>query len=616
MFQASLLEFANKLVADEIRADRLRYGRDHIAMAAALCRRLAVATDWAHNDTNPLSDGDQCILDGTIPNAPGNIVLHVWCDGWEINMLLDDSVPLQVKYDLAPPFIHACVLGDLSAVQAAIRDNRDSFTLVNSHYGGLRMTPLMFCAAGARSVGKEFFPVAAASTADHVAVAAALVTAGARLEARDVAGFTALAQATTVFASRASVAVADFLLRQGANVQPVDRCGRTPLVQFGSGAPPDRTLWSVDGVPAAALLLLEAGADAGFSAEKNSPREQLCAALEKIAPKYLSAQGIPVNESNLRNLMAHSYRPPAILPSVMQRVALAARVSPENAALLRAINDCQVRGRVGAGRTLEGQAVRIFGLKQADLNGTIVSVCGVFDPVSGRYEVCVPRDDGIARRLVRIQAKNIEAANRKDSVFFTREPACITCTACSVQLSEAKTCSRCHRARYCSEACQRIHWKSGHKAECTAAHKESNAITLQQPRAGAIGEDQVLYNSNGSFRVRFWDAPALARMLDHVRIIKISAVLGEAAAATALTAYDEAREFAARISVSDPAHALLLAQIKSAGCGGLKAYFSATFRRTASPGDVPLDSSTVGSSPHFPFAVTINLKPLEHQHWL
>eukprot|EP00536_Pseudo-nitzschia_multiseries_P006572 jgi/Psemu1/15609/gm1.15609_g len=43
----------------------------------------------------------------------------------------------------------------------------------------------------------------------------------------------------------------------------------------------------------------------------------------------------------------------------------------------------------------------------------------------------------------------------------------IECDApeCSAQ-GPPKRCSRCHRAFYCSVACQRSHWKAGHKEEC------------------------------------------------------------------------------------------------------------------------------------------------------
>jgi hypothetical protein len=29
-----------------------------------------------------------------------------------------------------------------------------------------------------------------------------------------------------------------------------------------------------------------------------------------------------------------------------------------------------------------------------------------------------------------------------------------------------KRCGRCRRAKYCGEACQRLHWRAGHKRQC------------------------------------------------------------------------------------------------------------------------------------------------------
>lgn len=54
------------------------------------------------------------------------------------------------------------------------------------------------------------------------------------------------------------------------------------------------------------------------------------------------------------------------------------------------------------------------------------------------------------------------------------------CSNCNKSTSEAgsrKYCGRCRKAAYCSEECQKQHWKSGgHKQECVApAEKSSNS---------------------------------------------------------------------------------------------------------------------------------------------
>ena len=92
----TLIEFGQGLVQNAILADRARNSHDPLALAAAFRRHLSVARDWSHNDANPLSDGDQSYLEGSIPGAPGNVVLAVWCDGWELNLLLNEAVPLSI----------------------------------------------------------------------------------------------------------------------------------------------------------------------------------------------------------------------------------------------------------------------------------------------------------------------------------------------------------------------------------------------------------------------------------------------------------------------------------------------------------------------------------------
>ena len=507
-------------------------------------------------------------------------------------------------------------MGNVVAVRNAIARNcGDCLTLVNSHYGTLRMTPLMFCAAGARAVGKVFFPAAATPTADHVGVSKLLVAAGARLEARDVAGFTAFAQATSMPASRASLAVADYLLREGANVQPTDRCGRTPLVQFGSGSPPrDLVLWSTEGVPAAVALLLEAGADAGFTAERTPPRDDFLAALTKIAPQFLKSQGLPADEAHVKSvldeyLLMRRFSTPCT--SVLHRVSKYADIDPNCAAMKRAINECQVRGRVGAGRTLEGYPVRIFGLTKApELNGVVVLECGAFDPVTCRYAMCIPQPGGSGTRLIAVRSLNVEAADRRAAVM-------LTCAACSANLAERFSCGGCHRVRYCSAACQRVQWKQGHKKDCRADQRQYTTVTLQPPHQSEVGTNLTLHNSNGPFNLRFWDVSTMDAMCGHARVIKASAAHGNDADAHPLYLYDEPREFAARVPTSDPAHAILLDQIRSApGCGGIKAYFTATFSRRSHDPCIAAKEAAGVLPPHFPVDVSINLKPLAHQPWI
>ena len=46
---------------------------------------------------------------------------------------------------------------------------------------------------------------------------------------------------------------------------------------------------------------------------------------------------------------------------------------------------------------------------------------------------------------------------------------------CCGQKGAAKCCSGCMEAFYCNGACQRKHWKAGHKHKCVQAVKPSAA---------------------------------------------------------------------------------------------------------------------------------------------
>ena len=48
------------------------------------------------------------------------------------------------------------------------------------------------------------------------------------------------------------------------------------------------------------------------------------------------------------------------------------------------------------------------------------------------------------------------------------------CEACGKE-GAAKRCSRCMESCYCSTACQRKHWKAGHKHKCVEVEKPSAA---------------------------------------------------------------------------------------------------------------------------------------------
>eukprot|EP00884_Botryococcus_braunii_P006955 jgi/Botrbrau1/16260/Bobra.0066s0044.1 len=66
-----------------------------------------------------------------------------------------------------------------------------------------------------------------------------------------------------------------------------------------------------------------------------------------------------------------------------------------------------------------------------------------------------------------IQAVQDWWADDTESWWDRPSPAGQTVTLCSLCHREAmQPCERCQSATYCSTACQKEHWKRGHKSEC------------------------------------------------------------------------------------------------------------------------------------------------------
>ena len=70
------------------------------------------------------------------------------------------------------------------------------------------------------------------------------------------------------------------------------------------------------------------------------------------------------------------------------------------------------------------------------------------------------------------------------------------CAACQVEgnAHQFKYCSGCRSVEYCSEACQRKHWKRVHKHECTRTGPRADA----SGRQAAIQKAGTLYADNAS----------------------------------------------------------------------------------------------------------------------
>ena len=351
---------------------------------------------------------------------------------------------------------------------------------------------------------------------------------------------------------------------------------------------------SVDGVPAAVILLLEAGADASVSSEPPASNSQMLAALRPFIPLYLDSIETPVTDALVSEVYSSVSECVSLIKNVPSNYLVSvntfAAYVPYLRACQRAINERQTRGRVGISRTLEDQAVRLFGLKTADLNN-IVASCGAFDCITDRYSVKINSPDGVGR-IVSVRSRNVEAVDRQ----IIAGTACASCLSSHASLS----CSGCHRVRYCNDVCQRKHWKEGHKPICQAARRTRQTVTLQRPSPKTKCDITCLTNSAGTRMVKNWDISTMEALCGHTAVIKASPVVGDDTASILI--YDEARYFFAEVTASDPAHGMILAITKSTPhFGGSKAYFNCMFSRSEC--GIFIDA-------------TIDLKPLFHQSWI
>ncbi|MED6176688.1 Ubiquitin carboxyl-terminal hydrolase 19 [Stylosanthes scabra] len=65
------------------------------------------------------------------------------------------------------------------------------------------------------------------------------------------------------------------------------------------------------------------------------------------------------------------------------------------------------------------------------------------------------------------------------SAFAMDQPLCAVCSK-----DATKKCSRCKSVRYCSQACQQMHWKSEHKLKCKEVHSTMNLAQSGPPSPG------------------------------------------------------------------------------------------------------------------------------------
>ena len=71
-----------------------------------------------------------------------------------------------------------------------------------------------------------------------------------------------------------------------------------------------------------------------------------------------------------------------------------------------------------------------------------------------------------AIQLKKAKAAKAEAKVAKAAAKAAAKARRKVCVNCGGVFEKTQQCSRCKQVRYCSEKCQRSHWKSVHKKEC------------------------------------------------------------------------------------------------------------------------------------------------------
>ena len=167
--------------------------------------------------------------------------IGIWVSGMDFSdvmrTILAESSTSEHK---GADFLRECLFGfEPDKIIAKTRPGRERLEMLEQRVSLMRLTPVMLVIQGERSLkpvraagaGPMDAATAAATSARYTVALEALLAAGARVEAKDVAGFTALAHASSISTTPwARDKCLPVLLKYGADVDAENRFGFTPLM--------------------------------------------------------------------------------------------------------------------------------------------------------------------------------------------------------------------------------------------------------------------------------------------------------------------------------------------------------------------------------------------------
>lgn len=257
--QVSYSEAENKFMS---KAKRESYARNLQSQADVqmmtteeMINYLSLSTDLERSEDDPYGDGDQS--EHKVLSPEGNALRSVWSSGADYAEVVQNSM------------IHRlCLLGSVQSVERLIHrsEGAELPRLLEKRVSVLRVTPLMATVTARRFLPEEALRRIPAS--NHIQIARLLLEAGARTEARDLAGHTAFLKAVGDFPNPTSWAIAKEILMAGGDINARNRFGETALMRRTCVDPGDGLGSDVNGeaLPDMAVWLVASGANLDLGA--------------------------------------------------------------------------------------------------------------------------------------------------------------------------------------------------------------------------------------------------------------------------------------------------------------------------------------------------------------